>query len=69
MSTEMNVLQFRLHELMPKLDREFRVPVSVAFKMSDGSFSSFAAELTAQTWDYPSLPVQQILDTISYDLA
>ena len=65
----MNALQFRLHELMNSIDCEHRVPISVAFKQSDGSFSSFAAELSAVSWDYPELPVQHILDKISYDLA
>jgi hypothetical protein len=64
----MNVLKFRLHELMNSLDREHRVPVSVAFKQSDGSFASFAQELSSMSWDFPDLPVQDILDKISYDL-
>lgn len=65
----MNVLKFRLHELINNLDMEYRVPVSVAFKQSDGTFLSFAEELSAMTWDYPDLPVQNILDRVGYDLA
>ena len=65
----MNVLQFRLHELINNLDMEHRVPVSNAFKQSDGSWASFAAELSAMTWDFPELPVQDILDKVAYDLA
>jgi len=65
----MNALKFRLHELMPTIEREFRIPVSVAFKQSDGTFLSFQQELSAQSWDYPDLPVQEILDKLAYDLA
>lgn len=65
----MNSLKFQLHEIMSSIDREFRIPVSVAFKQSDGTFDSFAQELSAQTWDHPAIPVQEILDKISYNLA
>lgn len=65
----MNSLKFRLHELMPNIEREFRIPVSIAFKQSDGTFTSFQQELSAQSWDYPDLPVQDILDKLAYDLA
>lgn len=65
----MNSLKFQLHNVMSSIDREFRIPVSVAFKQSDGTFDSFAKELSAQTWDHPTLPVQEILDKISYNLA
>jgi hypothetical protein len=54
---------------MPHIEREFRVPVSVAFKQSDGTFLSFQQELSAQVWDHPDLPVQEILDKLAYDLA
>lgn len=65
----MNALQYRIQELLLTLEREFRMPVAKAFKSSDGSFASFASELSAMVWDHPELPVQDILDKISYDLA
>ena len=65
----MNALKFQLHEFVNTLEMEHRVPVAKAFKQSDGSFASFAEELSATSWDYPDLPVQDILDKISYDLA
>ena len=65
----MNVLQYRLHELINTLDMEHRVPVAKAYKQCDGSWASFAQELSAQSWEHPELPVQDILDKVSYDLA
>lgn len=47
------------------LEVEHRRAVFQALAFSDGSFSSFAQELTAQIWDYPDLPVQDILDMIT----
>jgi len=65
----MNSLQYRLQNLLLEIDREFRNPVARAFAQSDGSFASFAQELSAAAWDYPELPVQDILDKVAYDLA
>ena len=46
------------------LPREFRSPVVEALNNSDGTLSSFQAELASQTWDHPDLPVQDILDKL-----
>lgn len=65
----MTSLQYRLQNLLLNIDREFRNPVAKAFAQSDGSFVSFAEELSSMSWDYPDLPVQDILDKVAYDLA
>lgn len=65
----MNTLKFQLHQFINTLDMEHRIPVAKAFKQSDGSFVSFAEELSSMAWDYPDLPIQSILDKVSYDLA
>ena len=65
----MTSLQYRLQTLLLEINREFRNPVARAYAQSDGSFASFAAELSATAWDYPDLPVQDILDKVAYDLA
>lgn len=63
----MNALTARILTVQDTLPREFRKPVSVAADMSDGTFLSFQQELAAQSWDCPELPVQEILDKVSYD--
>jgi hypothetical protein len=68
-SIEMTSLQYRIQNVLLEIDREFRSPVAKAFKQSDGSYLSFQEELSSMAWDYPSLPVQSILDKIAYDLA
>ena len=65
----MNALQYRIQNVLPDIEREFRNPVAKAFKQSDGSYLSFQEELSSMAWDYPELPVQYILDKIAYDLA
>jgi len=50
------------HQVINSLEPEFRIPVVKALQASDGSFLSFQQELSAQTWDFPELPVQDILD-------
>lgn len=65
----MSVIEFRVRELLTQLDREFRYPVVSAFESCDGTFMSFQEELTSKVWDYPELPVQEILDSLAYDVA
>lgn len=62
------MLDFRVRELINSLDPEFRVPVSQALRACDGSLLSFQQELAAQTWDHPSLPVQEIVDRVAFDV-
>lgn len=64
----MSVIEFRVRELLNQIDREHRHPVVRAFESCDGTFLSFEEELVAQVWDYPDLPVREILDTIAYDV-
>ena len=51
-------------QLGNQLPREYRKAVHNALSNSDGTFTSFQAELSAQSWDYPDLPVQDILDNL-----
>ena len=65
----MSVIEFRVRELLTQIDREHRHAVVSAFERCDGALLSFQEELSAQTWDYPDLPVQTILYNIAYDVA
>lgn len=53
-------------QLINSLEPEYRIPVQQAFKASDGTLLSFQQELSAMTWDYPRLPVQDIVDRVAY---
>ncbi len=64
----MNALDIRINQMINSLEREDRVPVVTALSNSDGTFLSFQQELSSQTWDYPHLNVQEILDKIAFDL-
>lgn len=55
-------MTMNIREFINKLEPEFRVPVSRAFYNSDGSTIGFQQELASMAWDYPTLPVQDILD-------
>lgn len=52
--------------LINSLEPEYRIPVQQAFKASDGTVLSFQQELSAMSWDYPRLPVQDIVDRMLY---
>lgn len=65
----MNILTNRISTVINELEPEFRVPVYTAARNSDGTVLSFQQELAAQVWDYPGLPVQDIMDKICYDVA
>lgn len=65
----MTVLNNRIHTVINELEPEFRVPVYTAARNSDGTVLSFQQELSAQTWDYPELPIQEIMDKVCYDVA
>jgi len=67
-STPSPVLEYRVIELVKELDREHRPAVIGAWESCDGTLLSFMEEMTAQTWDYPELPVQSIVDQIAYDV-
>lgn len=48
---------------------EFRTPVIRAARESNGDLRLFQEELSSMAWDYPKLPVQDIMDRISYTVA
>lgn len=48
-----------------EVPREFKAPVMQAFDNSDGTYLNFEQELTAQVWDHPELPIQDILDRLT----
>lgn len=62
-------MKFREHlaQIISQLEPEHRVPVADALRASDGTPASFQQELQCQTWDYPDLPVQDILFQIVVD--
>lgn len=66
MTTALNV---RVNLLLPTLEREDRVPVLRALNLCDGTVLSFGEELAGQSWDFPSLDVQSVLDNIMFDVA
>jgi hypothetical protein len=65
----MNALDIRINQMINSLEPEFRIPVVNALRSSDGSLLSFQQELSAQVWDTPDLPVQDILDRVAFDVA
>jgi hypothetical protein len=65
----MNALDIRINRMINSLEPEFRIPVVNALRASDGTLLSFQQELSAQTWDTPDLPVQDILDLVAFDVA
>lgn len=65
----MTILNNRIQAVINQLPAEFRVPVYTAARHSDGTVLSFQQELSAQTWDYPELPIQEIMDKVCYDVA
>lgn len=65
----MNALDVRINRMINALEPEFRIPVVNALRSSDGTLLSFQQELSAQVWDMPELPVQDIVDLIAFDVA
>lgn len=64
-----NPIELRVRELIRGLDREHRPPVIRAFESSDGSLLSFIEELNSQSFDYPDLPVDDIIGQLAWDVA
>lgn len=64
----MNALDIRINKMINSLDPEYRMPVVNALRNSDGTLLSFQQELSAQVWDTPDLPVQDILDKVAFDV-
>jgi hypothetical protein len=65
----MTALDIRINQMINSLEPECRIPVVNALRASDGTFVSFQQELSAQVWDNPELPVQDILDRVAFDVA
>lgn len=64
----MNTLLARIQTVQDHIPREFRKPVIEAANLSDGTFLQFQQELASQSWEFPTLPVQEICDLIYYDI-
>jgi hypothetical protein len=64
----MKALDGRIASTINSIDPEHRMSVITALNASDGTVLSFQQELAAQIWDNPSLPVQEILDKIIFDV-
>jgi len=65
----MTVLDGRIAAVINHVDPEHRMAVIAALMASDGTVLSFQEELSAQVWDNPTLPVQDLLDKIIFDVA
>jgi hypothetical protein len=65
----MSVLAIRINKIINSLEPECRIPVVQALRTSDGTFLSFQQELAAHSWENPNLPVQDILDSVAFDIA
>ncbi len=65
----MTALDIRINQMINSLEPEFRIPVVNALRSSDGTLLSFQQELSAQVWDTPELPVQDIMDRVAFDVA
>lgn len=65
----MTALSVRISLIMDRLAREDRIPVRIAESRSDGTLLSFEEELTSQSFDYPWLDVQMIMDQVWFDVA
>lgn len=65
----MNSLSVRVSTVINKINPEYRIPVVNALHSCDGSFLSFHSELECQKWDYPELPVEEIIEEVCWDVA
>lgn len=64
-----NSLSIRINNVINRIEPEHRIPVMNALRSSDGTYLSFHSELVSQTWDNPSLPVEDIIEEICWDVA
>ena len=51
------------------LDREYRAAVAQALSICDGTLDSFESELNSMTWEYPDLPVADVMRRVQATLA
>ena len=52
-------------EKINAIDSEFKLAVFEAWQNSDGTTKSFEEELNNQQWDYPDLPIEDILNMVT----
>jgi hypothetical protein len=64
----MTALDVRINTMINSLEPEYRISVVNALRLSDGTLLSFQQELSAQVWETPDLPVQDILDRVAFDV-
>ena len=55
-----------IRQIINSSDPENRVAISNAWNLSDKTLYGFSLELTSQSWEYPELNVQDILDQVAY---
>jgi hypothetical protein len=65
----MNSLTVRVNTVINNFSPEFRIPIINALRTSDGTYLSFHSELLVAAWDYPELPVEEIMEEICWDVA
>jgi hypothetical protein len=65
----MNALTVRVNTKINSFPLEYRIPIVNALRCSDGTYLSFHSELLVATWDFPDLPVDQIIEEICWDVA
>jgi len=56
-----------LSKVVSSLNLEHRRPVAEALDLCDGEAGLFRQELQSQTWEYPDLPVEEIVQQIVVD--
>lgn len=61
----MSDLKIRIGNVVSALPAEFRIPVINAANVCDGSIESFCTEMQSQVWDYPELPVEEIIQQVN----
>jgi hypothetical protein len=61
----MSTLMLRVNQIIPVLEREYRVPVLTALQNSQGDIEKFEQELDAMVWDYPDLDLSYIFSRIN----
>jgi hypothetical protein len=55
----------RVNQIIPALEREYRIPVLTALQHSQGDIEKFEQELDAMLWDYPDLDLSYIFSRIN----
>lgn len=65
----MTALSVRINTIINNMEPEYRMPVILALNNSDGTVLGFQQELASLSWDFPSLPIQEIFDKVCWDVA